>query len=215
MSILPHPTYNWPLIIPIYIFRWLKGKDKNEDNWLALKVLKRFKIKLVHESYQNICSNSLNVQRSSRNVKFDAYRETNIHLLTFNVIKLVLFWHKLYYWIQFFIFWKCMLTKISGPLFMVTLNGCFLLFFYHNQTHRTTKAQSTRSQKQVLQIPLLHLCFLWNKFLIQLFWNRLLKNGRSIQSKTQNSLTLSCIYQTPTILQNMFFSIFVALVCSY
>ena len=27
-----------------------------------------------------------------------------------------------------------MLSKISGFLFMATVNGCFLLFFYNNQT---------------------------------------------------------------------------------
>ena len=47
---------------------------------------------------------------------------------------------------------KILLRKISSFLSMVTVNGCFLLFFDHNQTHRTTKAQPTRPQKQTVQI---------------------------------------------------------------
>ena len=47
-------------------------------------------------------------------------------------------------------------------LFMVTVNGCFPLFFYHYQTHKTTKTQSTRLQKQALQILL---CLLLSMFL--------------------------------------------------
>ena len=58
-----------------------------------------------------------------------------------------------------------MLSKISASLFKATMNGCFLLFFYNNQTHRTTKAHSARSQKQALQTRVLQkLCFLRRMF---------------------------------------------------
>ena len=111
-NFFPTPTYNWLLLILVYIFRRLKGKIKNEDNWLALKVLIQFKIEIVYSLWKPVIwkynfPNSLNVQSSSRNVKFDSYREKRNSHLTFSVIKLVLLWHKLCYWIQFFFFWKC------------------------------------------------------------------------------------------------------------
>ena len=34
---------------------------------------------------------------------------------------------------------------------MATVNDCFPLFFENNQTHRTTKVQSTKPQKQAFQ----------------------------------------------------------------
>ena len=40
---------------------------------------------------------------------------------------------------------------MSCFLFMVTVNDCFILFFYLNQTQKTAKAQSTRPQKQALK----------------------------------------------------------------
>ena len=123
-----------------------------------------------------------------------------IHILTFSEIKLALFWRKPYISIQFFIFWKCMLSKISGSLFMVTLNSRFLLFFYHNQTHRTTRSQSTWPQKQALSSNTFTLTLFSVKFVFNII---VLKNGRSMQSKTQNYL--SYIYHPPAILQNMFF----------
>ena len=54
----------------------IKGKDKNEENWLALKVLTQFKNELVYSIWKPVIwkynfSNSLIVQSSSRNVKFD------------------------------------------------------------------------------------------------------------------------------------------------
>ena len=92
-----------------------------------------------------------------------AKRRKEILFFIFNVIKLVLFWHKHYYWVHFFIFWKSLLSKIiSGFLFMVTVNGCILLFFYHNQTHRTTNAQSKKPQNR--HFTYVYFCFLWNVF---------------------------------------------------
>ena len=125
----------------------VKEKDKKWRHGLALKVLIRFKIELVY----SICKpviwkynflNPLNVQRPSRNVKFDSYRDKGNPLFTFNVIKFVLFWH-----------------RISGFLFMVTVIGYFLLFYNYNQTQKTTKGQSIRSQKQTLQTSVLGLVF--------------------------------------------------------
>ena len=76
----PTPTRNWLLIIPAYIFRWHKGKNKKRGHWLALKVLIRFKIELFYCKWKPVIWkynfwNSLNVQRSSRNIKFNSYRE--------------------------------------------------------------------------------------------------------------------------------------------
>ena len=118
----------------LYLFS-VKGKDKNWVNSLASKVLVRFEIELVYSIWKPVIwifnfSNSLNVQRSSRNVKFDNYREKENPLFTLNVIKLGLFWHKFYYKIHFFIFWKCMLSKVSIFLFMATVNGCLLLHIF-------------------------------------------------------------------------------------
>ena len=64
-----------------------------------------------------------------------SYREKGNPLFAFNVIKLVL----LYFCLLldfFYIFWNCILSKISGFLFIATVKGCFLLFFYKSQTHR-------------------------------------------------------------------------------
>ena len=44
MSVLSHPDIQLAIITPVHIFPWLKGKIKNEDSLLALKVLIRFKI---------------------------------------------------------------------------------------------------------------------------------------------------------------------------
>ena len=109
----------------------VKEKEKMWGDWLALKVHIRFKIELVYSIWKPvICkfnfSNSLNVQKSSQNVKIDSYREKGNPLFAFNVIKLVLLWRKLYYLIPFVIFWKCMLSKISGFLLMATM----AVFFY-------------------------------------------------------------------------------------
>ena len=100
-NFFPTSSYNWLLSIPVYIFRRLKRK-KNWGHSLALKVLIRFKIELVYSTLKPVIwkfnfSNSLNVEKSSRNVKFDSYWEKENHLFTFNMIKLVLFWHKFYY----------------------------------------------------------------------------------------------------------------------
>ena len=152
----------------VYIFCGLKRKIKNEE---TLKVQIWFKIELVYSIWKPLIrkfnfSNSLNVQRSSWNVKLDGYKE--IFFYTFNVIKLVLFWHKLCYKIHFFIFWKCMLSMISGFLFMVTVNRCFLLFSYNKLIkHRTTKAQSRRYRhfKHVyFNFVFCKICFLNNCF---------------------------------------------------
>ena len=63
---------------------------------MALKVLIQFKIELVYSILKPVISkfnfsNSLNVQRSSQNVKFDSYSEKQNPLFTFNMIKFVLF----------------------------------------------------------------------------------------------------------------------------
>ena len=121
-----------------------------------------------------------------------------------------------FYWIHFFIFWKCMLSKISGFLFMVTANGCF--YFSIIIRHRTSKVQSTRRQKQALQILLFQLCFLWNMVFKIIVLKQAIEKFVYIQSKTQNSLTLSFI--PPTYNTAKCFTIFLAIeiatfLCSY
>ena len=48
-----------------------------------------------------------------------------------------------------------MLSKITSFfLFMITVNGCFLLFFYNNQTHRTTKPAKYVNKIIVLKLTI-------------------------------------------------------------
>ena len=99
-NFFPTPTYNWLTVILVYIFRRLKRKIKCEEiDWNPVQIW--CKIELIYSISKPVIwkfnfSNSLNVQLSSRNVRFDGYREKVNPLFTFNVIKLVLFWHKLY-----------------------------------------------------------------------------------------------------------------------
>ena len=62
-----------------------------------------------------------------------------------------------------------MLSKISGFLFMATVNGCFLLFFYNNKTHRREAvvhrcSVKKKCSKKFRKLTGKHLCqSLWHK----------------------------------------------------
>ena len=67
-----------------------------------------------------------------------------------------------------------MLSKISGFLIMATVSGCFLLFFYNNQTHRTIKAQSRGHKNRHFKHMYLNFVF------CEISFERPLKNSSSI-----------------------------------
>ena len=116
---------------------------------MPLKGLIRFKIELVYSKWKPVIwkfnfSNSLNVQRSSRNVRFefDSYREKGNPLFTFNVIKLVLLWHTRFFfkqrsfsaqpqccltfsWIELQMLLRCCLIHIS---IIILRHFCYLLY---------------------------------------------------------------------------------------
>ena len=154
----------------------IKGKDKKWENWLALKVLIRFKIELVYSIWKPVIwkfnfSNSLNVQRSSPNVKSDNYKDKRNPLFTFNVIKLVLFWHKF----------------ITRFIFSSFENACYVrcqvfsydysewLFSFIFLTHRATKLSQRGHKNRHFKHMYFNFVFCEIGFLKKLFWNRPLK----------------------------------------
>ena len=97
---------------------------------------------------------------------------------TFSGIKLGFFWH-----------------RISGLLFIVTVSVCFLLFFNHYETQRTTGSVNGATKTGNSNMCTLTL-FSGKCFLKYFFWNKPLKKNSSTQFRTQNSLTLSSIYRS-------------------
>ena len=183
------------LVIPVSIFRKLKWKIKNEDNWLALKVFIRLKIELVYSIWKPVIwiynfSKFLNVPRSSRNEKYDSYGEKGIPMSVDSI----------------FIFWEYMLSKISGFLFLwLRWMAVFLYFIIIIKYAKRQRRLSQRGHKYRYFKDFTLTLFPVKYVFWKLLWNGLLKNSSSIQSKTQNSLTMCYIYYPPRILQNMFF----------
>ena len=99
MSFLSHPDIQLTINHTSLYFLSVKEKDKGWEHELTLKVLIWFKTELVYSIWKPIMwkynfSNSLNVQRSSQNIKFDSNK---------NVIKLAFFdrgSHVLCLWLQ-------------------------------------------------------------------------------------------------------------------
>ena len=80
MSFLSHGDIQLTINHTSLYFLSVKEKDKEWEHELALKVLIWFKTELVYSIWKPIIwkynfSNSLDVQRSSRNIKFDSNKK--------------------------------------------------------------------------------------------------------------------------------------------
>ena len=105
-----------------------------------------------------------------------------------------MFWHKLCYWIYFFILWKCMLSKISG-VFGYGCNAWLVFYFFMIIRHTGQQSLSQRGHKnRHFKHVYSHFVFCEMYFLKNLFWNKALENSSTIPAKSQNYLTLSAIY---------------------
>ena len=92
---------------------------------------------------------------------------------------------------------------------MFTVDRCFLLFFYHNQTHRNDKGSVNEATKIGPSNTFTLTLFCANMF-FKIIETGQLKNTVIIQPKTQNSQTLIYFYIPPTYNTEKygFFSIF-------
>ena len=149
--------------------------------------------------------NLIIVERSSRNVKFDSYKEKeNPLFFTFNVIKLVSFWH-----------------RISGFLFMVRVNAVFFYFMIiirHKERQRLCQHGHKNGHFNYVYFNFV-ICEI--RFLKSMFWNNLLKivalcsPGYNffyfevhIPPTHSSAKYVFSIYHPPIVVQNMFFSIY-------
>ena len=140
--------------------------------------------------------------------------------LTFNVI----FWHKLYYLIDFFIdtnfiIWMIFssfenMCSVRSQLFCLQLQRMAVLFDFStiiSHTNRQKLSKQGHKNRHFKHVYSLHarmnfvFCEMFFKIIVL---KQHIKNSTSKQSKKQNSLTLSSIYHPPIILQNMFFHIY-------
>ena len=133
------------------------------------------------------------------------------------MIKLVLMWHKLHYYILFVIFWK--ICYVRSQVFCLWLQWMTVFFYFSITTKHpdwqrlSQRDHKNRHFKHVYFYVYVCFCVLSPCFLKQLFWNRPFKNSSSIVTRynqTHKSLWLSVTPSTYNTAKYFFYFLYAA-----